>query len=531
MTLLRSWLSKCCERHDACSGPNAVPLPTRVISVGSGTTIPRLYIHDGAEKGSYAALSHCWGGDVPLQTRSQIDLERFQLGIPEEMLPPTFRDAVFVCRELQIPFLWIDSLCIIQDDKDDWSQESSHMGSYYAGAALTIAADHAYNSSEGCFKERSPCVWKSSRIDKRRFGLSADIHVRNMPVIIPDQLGHFFRKYDPASRPSRPRHPHPLSLRAWAMQEWFLSRRIVHFTADEMVWECYEEVFCECTIDQDPDHHRTAPKIPLQDFLHNVPAVYEEWTKIIKKFSMRQITYEEDRLPAVSGVADVFSKVTKDTYVCGVWKNCPLSLVWTAHVDPSRRFRQTDFYAPSWSWASIEGPIDVYDVDRNSSHGNFAEVLEIDWKPASKNVFGLAKRARLKIQGPVFSGKYLGFETRPIKINGVEVYEAGYWFSIQGHRSTWQVNLDFSELDLNRSHSNSLVNRPCSHLQAGDDFAVLVIGEGLNELQETEQRGLVLKVVDESLTTYRRIGTYCGKYWNATSPERIYAEEKIFNLV
>ncbi|KAJ2983230.1 hypothetical protein NUW58_g6286 [Xylaria curta] len=535
MDLLRSWLARCCDSHEACSGPAEVALPTRVVLVGSETSLPRLYIPKYGEKGP----------DI-------VDLERFQRGIPEETLPRTFLDAVYICRQLQIPFLWIDSFCIIQDDKEDWSQESSHMGSYYGGATLTIAADYARNSSEGCFRERPLCAWNSFRIDKRHFGLTNDIHVRQMPEVIEDELGHSFGERNVTPNDGRAFFKCPLNLRAWALQEWYLSRRIVHFTAHEMVWECEQDVCCECSIDQDPDQFRTVRKTPLRTLVNDNPAVYEQWAKIVKEFSMRHITYERDRLPAISGIAELFSKLTKDTYTCGVWKNFPLSLVWVPTLHHGfHRSCFDDFYAPSWSWVSIASEIQTFDLNKGSVQEVLAEILEVDPEQASGYVFGSVPY--LKIRGPVFAGKFHG---RGVGSDG----SYGDWVSMEQFPravcSDIELSLDVypSSTDSDSTTSDSTTSDSTTSdsitsdsmalkstdsdmlddtgfvLRAGDSFVVFIIARVLEAQEETEYRGLVLKAHDESVLTYRRIGAYFGQCWNAT-PEEIRTKEKTITLV
>lgn len=328
MNLLSSWLSECRDNHEACSDPPDVTLPTRVISVGSETELPRLYVPDEGTRGQYAALSHCWGGNVPLKTMTT-NLEEHQRGIPEDKLPRTFLDAVCITRKLKIPFLWIDSLCIVQDVHEDWVREAGRMGTYYSGATLTIAADLAANSSKGCFNERPRKAWNSVRIAKHQFGLMNDVHVRMALMDLHGTLGHSFVLRKTSDVGFAPIYESHLNKRAWALQEWALSRRIVHFTEEELVWECEQEAACECSIGKKIMAPISNVFVrPLRGFTEDLLALYDQWMSIIYDFSKRSITYETDRLPAISGIAEAFSKRTKDEYICGIWKNCPSTLVW-----------------------------------------------------------------------------------------------------------------------------------------------------------------------------------------------------------
>ncbi len=115
---------------------------------------PRLHVsHD--QKAQYTALSHCWGALKPLTTTGS-SLEQRKQGIEWSSLPKTFRDAIHVTHSLGIKYLWIDSLCIVQDDSVDWEVESAKMASIYSQSFITIAATAAVNGSEGCYMERNP---------------------------------------------------------------------------------------------------------------------------------------------------------------------------------------------------------------------------------------------------------------------------------------------------------------------------------------------------------------------------------------
>lgn len=121
----RSWLAECERSHPGCRGDTtgSPQLPTRVIDVGRDGQTPRLV--DGLGRlARYATLSHCWGRLPTIKTELESVRSR-QIGIPLETLPKTFKDATMMCRKLDIQYLWIDSLCIIQDDKRDWEYHSS----------------------------------------------------------------------------------------------------------------------------------------------------------------------------------------------------------------------------------------------------------------------------------------------------------------------------------------------------------------------------------------------------------------------
>jgi hypothetical protein len=189
----------------------------------------------GSEIGAakYVALSHCWGGsnEVPKKvpkevpphctTRGNIRARQFKLRISD--LPLTFRDAIKVARGLKVQYLWIDSLCIIQGDDKDWKEESKRMEDVYTSAYCTIAATRAIDSNAGFLKR----------------------DIESEYVCVQDNLGRpFYVCTCPADFDEEVERG-PLNERAWVMQERFLSRRTIHFGANQMYWECGKGVYCE----------------------------------------------------------------------------------------------------------------------------------------------------------------------------------------------------------------------------------------------------------------------------------------------
>jgi hypothetical protein len=162
--LLREWLRVCNESHDdhALASREVKVLPTRVLDVGDieNPNRLRLYLPEG-KQGRYIALSHCWGQITPLST-TKSTIEDLRIGIEFDQLPKTFQDAVVTTRKLNVQYLWIDSLCIIQDNDEDWIRESGKMETVFASAYCTIAATSAKNSTEGFLVPRS--VKRSVRI-------------------------------------------------------------------------------------------------------------------------------------------------------------------------------------------------------------------------------------------------------------------------------------------------------------------------------------------------------------------------------
>lgn len=146
-TLAKKWLLQCSEKHlHSCPAFTESRLPTRVLDIGISDK-DDVYIRlTERQKGTWISLSHCWGMEKHFTLTSSTALAK-SLNI--QALPPTFRDAITVTRRLGYRYLWIDSLCILQDSRADWVAESSLMQEYYKYAMVTIAVDSAQGDHEG----------------------------------------------------------------------------------------------------------------------------------------------------------------------------------------------------------------------------------------------------------------------------------------------------------------------------------------------------------------------------------------------
>ena len=167
IALVKRWLETCIQYHDTerCP-PEAHVLPTRVLDVGitgQGETV-RLHVPDGSEKALYIALSHCWDPQqIFTTTRANLGQHRDCIALTD--LLRTFQEAIHVSRELSVQYLWIDSLCIIQDSIEDWESEAAIMADVYRNALLTIFATKARCGSEGCFAERDGRLTRPCKLD------------------------------------------------------------------------------------------------------------------------------------------------------------------------------------------------------------------------------------------------------------------------------------------------------------------------------------------------------------------------------
>ncbi|ELR02948.1 hypothetical protein VC83_00249 [Pseudogymnoascus destructans] len=202
----------------------------------------------------YIALSHRWGGQVSLQLKTAT-LDDLKNGIPFSSFPKTFQDAITVCRSLLVDYIWIDSICIIQDSKDDWDIQGSKMDQVYSHCLLTIAADAAENGDSGFLetRERRELHKATRKIDcTSPGGQKGEIFVR--PWRQYGSLGGFGRHYNSwehgSLQPSqrlKQKGSHLLR-RGWVLQETFLPVRVLHFLPDEVTFKCTISSRCECQL-------------------------------------------------------------------------------------------------------------------------------------------------------------------------------------------------------------------------------------------------------------------------------------------
>jgi hypothetical protein len=410
-----------------------------VLDVGDSlaTVSIRLLETEPGQSAKYVALSYCWGKTGNITTTKNTLKER-KKDISWSILPKSFQDAIDVVRFLGIRYLWIDALCIIQDDVADWERESAKMADVYENAFLTISTDAARDPTQGIFStRRSDMVSTTDSLGTgRTVRPTRNVVVEQFPVT--DKVGetHVVYAREPLSHSNiiLPRSYHdvtyPLMSRAWTLQERLLSGRILHVTAAELIWECKTTLCCECgTIARESDYlsGNPSPKIAYDIAMQNIieegrnafhvkgqgpkqserprtPKTSQEWTLLIGGYSNRMLTYETDKLTAISALARRFSLIddlpVSRTYLAGLWlEDLPWLLCWRVF---QRRFekRPETYCAPTWSWASISTPV-IWDKEIFAAEARI-EVLDASAAPvAQANVFGQVKGAYAMLRGLV----------------------------------------------------------------------------------------------------------------------------------
>ncbi|KIW23158.1 uncharacterized protein PV07_11378 [Cladophialophora immunda] len=333
--LVKSWADECTSSHEQCMRRDK--LPTRVVDVGDGRHPPRLYLSQGEIK-PYTALSYCWGRKQSTVLRRE-NCENFQLAIPDDALPKTISDAIKITRAIGVRYIWIDALCIIQDDADDWQRESVQMGEIYAGSHVTIAGAEAISRHTGLFEPRAV------RISSKPFPCGSHMYITRSE---PDS---FLKRTE----------LHVLQHRGWALQEQLLSTAVVHFTADALMWECRQKGCLEDNGGKDGTFaiHPTLKAFQLST-LEKLPesASKSLWYHIIQNYTERRLTRETDRLIALAGLASMCQteKWQQGCYLAGLWEgDLPAALLW-ARAREGIDDNVTRLSVPSWSWASLNLP-------------------------------------------------------------------------------------------------------------------------------------------------------------------------------
>jgi hypothetical protein len=295
----------------------------------------------------YFTLSHCWGKDQPLTT-TQHNLLKHQEGIPISDLPRTYSDAIKAAQRLGAQYLWIDSLCIVQDSKEDWEQEAQAMASIYWNSALTISATSSSDGQGGCYLERDTGTLESiSKTTQNGYQYSVKLRDR--------LVGENIAK--------------PLLGRGWVLQETVLSRRVLHLTSNQIFWQCKE---CFLSEDGSVAYDDIGGRIGLSPqglgFVSEI-GVSEKtsrdrmsmWHAWIEDYSSRDFTYEKDRLPALAGLIQYYQLNTKDISLIGLWiSTLHLDLAWSVG-DPDQASKLIEL--PSWTWLSVRGEIDYSSAD------------------------------------------------------------------------------------------------------------------------------------------------------------------------
>ncbi|KAF4498972.1 heterokaryon incompatibility [Fusarium agapanthi] len=428
-------------------------------------------------------------------------------------LTKTFKHAIELTTGLGFTHIWIDSLCIIQGDQEDWNHECRRMYDVYGGAELVIAAACAKNGNDGLFSDREPgkrIEFETSTGNTTKATVSA--HRGNIDKHDIWKTGEQYWVADGL----------PLFTRAWAFQERMLAKRIVHFTDYEVIWECRSHATCECgdLIDERTSWSDFGPgKTIKTKYQHVIDWGCDLdrlnfWNDIAAQYSARNITKSSDRLPALDSIArqiDCCGMLGR--YLCGIWEeSLPHSLLWWSEFKDLERFPSPDQQTtthfrpairsiPSWSWLSIEGRVSTWGRAVNV----IARVTNISFKLAGDDPYGECKEAAITLQGPttpmrVGSSSQPGNTTAPVVFEPASCKE--YQFDADTHP------FEYADSDLSNIPTMAL------------GFSI----SGFRDLGGGELCCIILRQVSGKSDRYQRIGL-------AYLPSRLFASAKVRDVI
>ncbi|KAH8589838.1 heterokaryon incompatibility protein-domain-containing protein [Bisporella sp. PMI_857] len=408
------WYHQCTERHMKCTGfPSMVApsqqLPSRLLDLGENKLRLECNVQ-GILNLRYATLSHVWGNDPAsyLQLKEAI-LEAFKTEVPFNTMPIKYKDAIRITRALGIRYLWIDSLCIIQDSPKDWKTEALKMAAVYGRSACNILYTHSPSEEPAKKYLRDPrvnipCKLTASSARPSRLSAFGVNHLWSKPlppaaVVVQPFAGAIHGSWSTEAY----RRACSLLSRAWVFQERLLCPRAIYYGHDRLLWEC-----CETFNDEFSGPMPYVPRSKAQIYsafsgvaqnqsLAGLRGHFDgRWKSMVNDYRSCRLTFEKDRAIAFAGIARAIQSQTGMTYLAGIWKEAVhLDLLWCVMPrgpESSLRFPDLEMQehskAPSWSWFSVPCQLSSdYDV--------------VD--------YGLSTTVALRSKGTVYHASVLSF--------------------------------------------------------------------------------------------------------------------------
>lgn len=409
------WLKACietCEKYRDCA-PKGDYLPDRLLDTTDGKV--RLVLRESLSTENpgfspdYAALSYCWGTseDAQFQLKTKrSSLAQRQAGIQMEDLlaVPALYDAVQMTRELEIPYLWIDSLCILQDDISDWERNCSSMDKVYGSAKVTLVAASSGSCREGFLRTKGQQLLLPYR-SKTQPNLRGIIKLQfrfSLTGRLKDSSYFDF-------------HNTPLSRRGWAVQERLMAARRIVFGPCDVHFICPGFTLLRGGVLK-MNWDLTMSEVNNEQ----TSVLYGTWAKVVREYqyiTAQSFTNPSDLLPALSGLAHCFNRRFQDEYCAGHWKkNLLTSLMWarenhstiskTTHLQSHRS--PVPYLLPSWSQL-CKGDLCFFEsthvegIKRLApfSHVSHASEVEyLDWERSllRNDPMGALTSAKLKIR-------------------------------------------------------------------------------------------------------------------------------------
>ncbi|KAF7568992.1 HET domain protein [Pyrenophora tritici-repentis] len=417
---IREWLTECKAHHSSCRKTlkSNTPLSARILAIqelGRDNYIVKLIPTDHIDLHNepHLVLSHVWGGvEIACKTTGdKISLYQ-DIGINFAALPKTFQDAVRITAAIGFQYLWIDSLCIIQDDEEDWQRESAKMAAIFRAGTITLSATISENSHGGCGLTTT---------------LAPAMRFRNISGRGPDFAAREIAAFGQSPTivmKSELRHA-PVNKRAWILQEKMLSQRILHAMESQFVWQCLGVTESEDGIAEVENQKGNGSIIAAwpdtDSTLQNTQLVgrheiNRRWWITVSDYSRRSLTKPIDRYAAMAGIVQLHQELYCDTSIVGLWENdLALHLSWDAYRprNMTEALREPATRRPSWTWMSFQ-------------HGSVAIWPPIEWddlrrKGQRVGDLGIVYQAQILQTNIIWSGRPLTSDPSgsTIRIRGI----------------------------------------------------------------------------------------------------------------
>ncbi|KAH7403276.1 heterokaryon incompatibility protein-domain-containing protein [Cadophora sp. MPI-SDFR-AT-0126] len=338
------WLEYCKDNHTACREAQSPFMPTRLINVNA--PIKLVYCEGRVEPAPYVVLSYVWGAARSHILTSETQYRRtLGEGMDEENLPQTIRDAIEVTRRLGYTYLWVDSLCIVQDSPEDKNSQIPRMGAYFRNADLTIVAARARSAVDGFLKLPELPEFKRPPapliVTLPAYDATPSNHLQ---IRCPHYLS-----YDSFSD--------PINFRAWTLQERVLSIRILIFSYNGPKWLCQESKIDPGAPELDESTWLDVISLSSRGDSAKENDYYRKlWLELRTQYANRKLSVAADKLPAIHGIAKAIADCTGWHYVAGVWEEFLFQdLHWHTEWQQPRPERPFHSPPPTWSWASVDG--------------------------------------------------------------------------------------------------------------------------------------------------------------------------------
>ena len=442
-------------------------------------------------------------GEAEFLKLNEHNFSAFRRGLPISALPVAFQDAISITMELGIRFIWIDSLCILQGTDasaiNDFNQECSKMSKIYSNSHCNIVATFGKNPHDSLFSERS---FENLQIAKASVSRpSTDVKLLQFK----GDIRIFYDGYQAQDTLNC-----EVSLRGWIMQELFLSPRALYFGRNQVHWQCKNLEACETWPDRSPEP--TGLYIPQPEANHGKVRDHEsliiKWHELINRYSGLALTEPTDRLVALSGIAAVFQSIMRDDYVCGNWRTgLQQSLTWfkgPQRQTDSNIYSRSDpvvanspYTAPSWSWASFDGPVRLPTWTNASS---LSSITSVSIKTTGDDPTGRVTGGEITIEAPVWT-------------TTVENYKAvlkhtipDSFFGYAPHRSAQQRAIGGFNTVEPAAHTPVVIAALVSYSRASEWGSYSKLKSEMIIYQTLRIGSVVLIHVEGQPGTYRRVG-------------------------